>query len=72
MHKINCNIQIKIEKDMSGLGKDDFVFGRKIGPELTSVAKLPLFCLRKIVSELTSVPIFLHFVWAASTVWLHE
>ena len=30
---------------------------RKIGPELTSVAN-PLFCLRKIVTELTSVPIF--------------
>ena len=32
---------------------------RKIGPELTSVTNL--FCLRKIVAELTSVPIFLYF-----------
>ena len=31
---------------------------KKNGPELTSVASLP-FCLRKIVAELTSVPVFL-------------
>ena len=37
-----------------------FLLVRKIGPELTSVANLPLFfCLRKIVTELTPVPIFL-------------
>ena len=35
---------------------------RKIGPELTSVANLSSFCLRKIVAELTSVPVFLYFV----------
>ena len=35
-----------------------FFLVRKIGPELTPIANLP-FCLRKIVAELTSVPIFL-------------
>ena len=39
-----------------------FVSVRKIGPEVSSVANLPLFCLRKIVAKLTSVPIFLYFV----------
>ena len=36
-------------------------FVRKIGPELASVANLPLL-LRKTGSELTYVPIFLYFV----------
>ena len=44
---------------------------RKIGLELTSVANLP-FCLRKIVTELTSVPILLYFTWDATTVWFDE
>ena len=30
------------------------------------------FCLRKIVAELTSVPIFLYFMWHAATAWLDE
>src|SRR3712207_7544723 len=38
------------------------LFRSKIGPELTSAANLPLFCLRNIVAELTSVPIFLYFI----------
>ena len=42
-------------------------FVRKIGPELISVADLPLFFLRKIVVELTSVLIFLYFMWDAAT-----
>ena len=47
---------------------------RKIGPELTSVANLPLlfFFLRKIVTELKSVPVFLYFMWDDSTAWLDE
>ena len=28
--------------------------------------------VRKIVPELTSVPIFLYFMWDAATVWLDE
>ena len=48
-----------------------FFFMTKIGPELTSVANLPV-CLRKIVTELTSVPIFLYFMWDAATAWLHK
>ena len=41
-----------------------FCFVRKIGPELTSVANLPFFfsCLRKIVHEIVSVPVFLCFI----------
>ena len=30
------------------------------------------FWVRKIVAELTSVPIFLYFMWDAATVWLDE
>ena len=30
------------------------------------------FCLRKIVAELTSVPVFLYFMWDTSTAWLDE
>ena len=45
---------------------------RKIGPELTSVANLSLFCLKKIVAELTSVLVFFYFIWDATTVWLNE
>ena len=30
------------------------------------------FCLRKIVTELTSVPIFLYFMWDATTAWLDK
>ena len=43
---------------------------RKICPQLISVATLPLFFfdLRKIVTELTSVPIFLCFIWDPATV----
>ena len=38
-------------------------FAEKDSPELTSVANLPLFFgLRKIVTELKSVPVFLSFV----------
>ena len=50
-----------------------FIFVRvcKIGPELTSVANLPLFCLRKIVTG-TSVPIFLYFMWDVATAWLDK
>ena len=43
---------------------------RKTDPELTSVANLPLFGLRKTVAELTLVPIFLYFKRDAGTVWL--
>ena len=52
----------------------DGVFSvRNIGPELTSVASLPLFCLKKIVDEPTSAAIFLYFVlWDAATAWLDE
>ena len=28
--------------------------------------------MRKIVTELTSVPIFLYFMWDAATAWLDE
>ena len=48
-----------------------FFLVRKVGPKLTSVANLPP-CLRKIVTELTSVPIFLYFMWDATTAWLEE
>ena len=44
---------------------------RKIGPELTSVANL-FFLLRKTVAELTSLPIFLYFMWDAATARLDE
>ena len=47
-------------------------FVRKIGPELTTVANLPLFCLRKIDAEPISVLILLYFMWDAATVWLDE
>ena len=47
-------------------------FVRKIGPELTSVANPPVFCLRKIVVELISVPIILYFMWDASKAWHDE
>ena len=30
------------------------------------------FFLRKIVTELTSMPLFLYFMWDAATVWLDE
>ena len=30
------------------------------------------FCLRKIVPELTSVPVILYFMWDTATVWLGE
>ena len=29
-------------------------------------------CVRKIVAELTSMPIFLYFMWDAATAWLDE
>ena len=35
---------------------------KKIGPELTPVAKLPIFALGKVALEIISVPIFLYFV----------
>ena len=38
----------------------------KTGPERTSVANLLLFCLRKIVTELTAMLIFLYFVCGTS------
>ena len=46
---------------------------RKIHPEPTAVANLPLFflfCLRKISPELTSVPISLYYKWVTATTWL--
>ena len=43
-----------------------------MGPGLTSVASSSSFCLRKIVGELTSVSIFLCFMWDAATAWLDE
>ena len=46
------------EKKESQITPKSSFFGfleRKIGPELTSVANLPLFRLRKIDPELTSV-----------------
>ena len=39
-----------------------FFLVRKTGPELTSVANLPLVFLRKLAAELTSVAIFLYFI----------
>ena len=39
---------------------------RKLGPELTSAAYPPPFCLRRTVPELTSVPISLYFVYGMS------
>ena len=39
-----------------------FVGGKKIGPDLTSVACPSSFCLKKIATELTSVPSSLYFV----------
>lgn len=30
------------------------------------------FCLRKILPELTSVPIFLYFMWDVATAWLDK
>ena len=42
---------------------------RKISSELTSDANLPLFFLRKIDPGLTSVHIFLYFIWDAATAW---
>ena len=47
-------------------------FVRKIGPELTSDANLPLFCLRKVVAGLTSVPIFFYSMWDGATAWLDD
>ena len=35
---------------------------RKSGPELTSIANPALFCLRKIVTEITTVSIVLYLV----------
>lgn len=32
----------------------------------------PSFCLRKIVTELRSMPLFFYFMWDAATVWLDE
>ena len=49
-----------------------FLCVRKIGPELTSVASLSSFCLRRTVTELTSVTIFLCFMWDATTMWLDK
>ena len=55
-----------------------FFFFRKISPELTSVCQSSSFCLRKIVPELISVPIYLYFVCGTppqyglmSGVWVH-
>ena len=31
-----------------------------------------LFLVRKIVTELTTVPMFLYFMWDAATAWLDE
>ena len=45
---------------------------RKIGPGLTSVAQSSSFRLRKIVTELTSVPIFLYFTYDAARAWPKE
>ena len=39
-----------------------FLFGEEDFPELTSNCQSSSFCLRKIVPELTSMPIFLYFV----------
>ena len=41
----------------------------EISPVLTSATPL-LFLLRKTGPGLTSVPIFLHFIWDAATAWL--
>ena len=50
-----------------------FFLVKKIGPELTSVANLRLFRLRKIVPELTTVPISLYLCMCdAATGWLYE
>ena len=41
--------------------------------EITAAdASWPFFLVRKIVAELTSVPIFLYFMWDAATAWLDE
>ena len=46
---------------------------RKISSKLTSVVNLPLFCLRRTVTEITSVPVFLCFcMWDAATAWSAE
>ena len=47
---------------------------RKIGPELTAdiYCQSSSFCLRKIVAELTSVSVFLYFMWDTATAWLDE
>ena len=51
-----------------------FFFVRKISPELTSIAILPilLFLLRKTGPGLTSVLIFLYFIWDTATAWLDK
>ena len=44
-------------------------------PSSSTNLKFMLFvcvCVRKIGPELTSVAIFLYFMWAATTIWLEE
>ena len=49
-----------------------FFFLSKINPELTSAANPPPFA-EEIGPELTSVPIFLHFIYETSaTAWLDK
>ena len=50
-----------------------FYFVRKISPELTFTDNPPLFLLRKIGPELTSMPIFLYFICGMpATAWLDK
>ena len=48
-----------------------FFFGEEDQPSANVHANL-LFLLRKTGPGITSVPIFLHFIWDAATAWLDK
>ena len=61
-HKITCGIKE---------GEVDSAQGPQVYKDGATWADF-FVCVRKIAHELTSVPIFLYFMWNAATVWLDE